>query len=1262
MLTKLALLLFLAHCLFAGDSLVPSNQIASNSSIPAPAAGTPWAVQLYLDVIPQTLVTNPTYPVVSNSTGFGFYLEAVNGCGGVCLETEMTNETGQTGFGGFAISGTPSDAGYLTLVHDTLAAGGAHSNTDTIYIWDKNNNLLTTQSQTYSTNTANGIGFEVSGGTDAWHFAFVRACSGAAVTTIANRMPTTAGGCPAGTEIFEWKFDGNLSDSSGNGYTATLNTGSASYAATLYQNVIAAMCSVLCSAVPPWSTSVPAGALAPSWAAGTTVQLDGSLSFSEADSSNAISSYAWSMLSSPTPPTWSSTSIASPTLSGVISTVPSATDYEPQLVVTDTAMNTATISSHVGAVTQNSGGIVNTGNSTMDATLGSLIAWGKNPWGYQDWWHEDAMTLRLAYYQSNQTAQGLTFPGWATQGKPQWETYGTGTISYYFNGVGNLYYLNPSLGTTLNGSCSSTATSCAVTACSGLDFTSTPTRIVIFDGTNWDEDRATACTGNVVTFAYDPSALPRHSFATGVNVLQSKVTGSGTKFVTDSNVPVCPVGAPGLPGLASYSTGTAGLTAGSTAMTGSGTAWMSSGAVYAGNFVQVSATNSSLAAFTFMAVIATVNSDTSITLARPFPPDATTATGLTYYVMPATRTPVLHYQNAFTDPTYDPTGDSQLMFGTTGCESETAFYINPAGGNNFGLGNQFAGVHDVSTPSGGSLDGQHFTGQHWSVTDVTGWVNETATGGINFYGEGLASRELFYRSGLTQAYTAAGLIDNYWLHSPWGNADGNGYPRLYLGGGGIGAWVSYLTDSATKVTISNLRGYADIGAAYVTDIASMGCNAFDDTRDTGYAYAWLIYGAIYDPDTSSTSAPGGVSWSAYWRSFLTQMEANDTLCANADYSFANGYLWNASFPVLTMTNGSAIATGTGLPSTLCNGIATGSATVVNGSNAITATAGSFPSGTALFLTGTTGGGASVFVQNLAYSGTGSSAVLGGYWLGDSGTITWLAGSWDGNPGSGSALDMMTIATSENDLTDLKKSWACTLNSSTQITLNRAWDGPSSSVSVIYRPYVANLAGFGQQPFMLGIKSYGMNLLATQTVPALSSFKAPYAALAAGSTGWIWNTGMDHQLFGTNYGRIYQTCEPTNTAPTGTDFDFRAPGCTYGFSYAFLSTEQNSETGRAHTIYYANNPSSANLTLGDEFYGSLWGYCPWTTGGAYCSANSTAANAAQSNLGLPSGVASGKWYGFFTGIGFSSGWPAYRQGIGATSVPVGIGAQVSAAVP
>jgi hypothetical protein len=116
--------------------------------------------------------------------------------------------------------------------------------------------------------------------------------------------------------------------------------------------------------------------------------------------------------------------------------------------------------------------------------------------------------------------------------------------------------------------------------------------------------------------------------------------------------------------------------------------------------------------------------------------------------------------------------------------------------------------------------------------------------------------------------------------------------------------------------------------------------------------------------------------------------------------------------------------------------------------------------------------------------------------------------------------MLTFA-QNNDDPNLKKNYACTWNSSTSITLDRAWEGANGN----YLAYNTNLAGYGQQPFMLGINTYRMNLLATQTDSALSSFVSPYQTFTADSTAWIWNTGMDPDILGTHYGRVFTQCEP-----------------------------------------------------------------------------------------------------------------------------------------
>ena len=466
-----------------------------------------------------------------------------------------------------------------------------------------------------------------------------------------------------------------------------------------------------------------------------------------------------------------------------------------------------------------------------------------------------------------------------------------------------------------------------------------------------------------------------------------------------------------------------------------------------GSYIRVPATHAGGSPFVFVAKIAAVTGG-SLTLARAYPIDADTAPGLVYNIMLAQRTIVLRYPHAV-----DPSGPGELTWGTSDCESDTATYLNP-----FGAYNTVGSAHDIPALNGRGLDGilvnpSSCTGCGvYGVTDSSGWVNQSSAGGISFYGESLAHRALYFRSGLNSALTAANYIADYWIKSPFGNADGSGTPRLFLGGEGIGAFVHAIVDNVPSLW-PDLRGYANLGVQMVNGFyngGALNCNTYDDTRDSGYAFAWLILASIYDPDTTSTAAPGGIPWRTYWQNQLPHMLAIDTGCesqvatGNAAHSWANGFLFNNNiYPQITVTNGSATATGAGIPATLCEGTASGTATVTNGSSILTILSGTLPQGsdtTSIFLTGTTGGGTSVFVQNMEYSGPGgSAATLGEFWLGDTGTISWVA-----ETGTNGGVSMMTIAQSNNDLANLQKNWACIWNSSTSITLNRPWDGASGN--------------------------------------------------------------------------------------------------------------------------------------------------------------------------------------------------------------------------
>jgi len=305
---------------------------------------------------------------------------------------------------------------------------------------------------------------------------------------------------------------------------------------------------------------------------------------------------------------------------------------------------------------------------------------------------------------------------------------------------------------------------------------------------------------------------------------------------------------------------------------------------------------------------------------------------------------------------------------------------------------------------------------------------------------------------------------------------------------------------------------------------------------------------------------------------------------------------------------------------------------------MTVTAGTIPASGAntLVITGTSGG--SPFTGSYLYSGTGGSVLISVLWPGDTGNVSWMAVNIPDLSGNGGA--MTAYATSNSDYTDLANNYACIWNSSTSLTLDHPWRGATGST---YGGYKGNLAGFGQQPYMLGIKSYGMGLLAAATDPALSAYAGVYAAFNKQAAQWIHDKGVDANTLTTNYGRIFEFCEPTTTA-SGTAFDERTPGCNYGTSLNGMSVgrEQNEEISNAISSFYIDNPGSANQLWGDSLYGAVWGNPSYNTGGVYSDAASDATNIDATNL-LDSSINIGKWYGFFAGMGMLHRWPAVRLG-------------------
>ena len=530
--------------------------------------------------------------------------------------------------------------------------------------------------------------------------------------------------------------------------------------------------------------------------AGFPAQLDGSRSFSLADSSSQVS-YQWGQVSGPTTVRWSDTTVATPTIEGLIFGT-----YTFQLTVKDVTGKTASTTLQVGAVATDANGVVVQADPNADKLFGPMIAFGQNPWGYADERALRATTLRSAAYDT----QGLT--------NPTWETPLGGTVTYKFWPIV----------TTLASDLSSSMTSIQVDDVSQFDLTTFPTRILVGNAPYgpFEEIRICSASGNTLNVCYDGRGwrsgsylhTAASSWSKGTRLNQDKVTGTGTQFLTD----FCPAGS-GWSGPISYRDGTVTVVPGSGTLIGNGTAWANTNA--GGRAIRIEGTHNGGIAFVFEAYVSAVSSATSLALSRPWPSDADPGSFRYALINADTRNITPHYVR--------PDGtDGIIYFLTSGCESDTALYL-------YGWSDD--GITGVQTD------------KQYSFMDGFGYVGDY---GPNFYDEVLAHYALYYRSGWTPARDAARKIGDNWLDYPEiANGDAGGIPRRMSI---TGIYANTVLDGRTK-NWSGLRTLANRGARAITE----DCDT--DLRENAYELSWLALAALFDPvDTGSSTEPNQRSY------------------------------------------------------------------------------------------------------------------------------------------------------------------------------------------------------------------------------------------------------------------------------------------------------------------------------------------------------------------------------------------------------------------
>jgi len=1135
-------------------------------------------------------------------------------------------ETGPAG--SFCGIPAPSLSGFVSrfvtfrFQHIPGAGGGGN---DTCQGWDVNGNLLASSAWTYSgeTNYSNGVSIGDEWGVDGNVVNYLRIYS--STVSVTSRPPITADSVDS-SRVFEWKFDGNLLDSGPGGYTASVMTnwnagGAQSYVSTVGQSLVAPL-AINTNLNPSWPKPIPG--YQPSWRAGQPGGLSCANSYSQSD--NPSISCSWQVLLQPgqIAPSWSSQTSQTPTLTGLV-----FGDYAVQLTVTDQAGNSATSVTHIGAVATDENGVVVNANPAADAILGPMIAFGQNPWGLADYWHLAGSIQRESQYVS----AGLS-PVWPYA---TWEVMQSGTVSYNWIGVGMAATYMGGAQTVLTAPCSSSAASCTVADVTPLQLTALPARIYIStagtgrNSSQFEEIRVCSVSGtspSTLTFCYDgrgyadPSNGTRQAardWNSGDVVGNDPIIGTGTSFTST----LCPAGAPGPFGTIVYSAGTVALTAGATAVSLSGGTWTAA-TVVNGNYIVVSATHSTIP-FKFISPISSLTDGTDLVLTRPFPFNADTASGLTYSIV---------QPNIYVDLGYtvaqglDPAVPFTRYWPTSyGCESDTLAYISP--------------YYDPGSWNPVT------TAQPYTYQVGNWWYNQSSSGGLDYYSEDLANLAGWLRSGLKQFHDSAMMIGDIWIRQPQ-KSNGGGGSLLFYGGPVIGGEANaVLSDTGHGTQWKDIRSFA-FGAINGYPFAASSTNDCnnDDSREKGYQGAFLALAAEFDPDTTSSYAPGGISWHKYWQNGLVQYAANEAACANQFGNTDNSWRWTGGMPesqsaanAVTFTTESATGIGAGLTNNYCFGVGqAANVTVTNGSAVVTGSG--FPTSgwnrvaiTGPGLVGRNGNSVpTIWVYATPDSSTQFTIGYGATWPGSSSSAASVMFD-NGTDGLTSFMSFEADPMSQYE-------WSCIYNSSSSITLHRPWTG---STSVNYA-YMSNVTGYNIMPFMLGIRQYAW--WQAQNASGGSSLAAIFQSFR--NKAGIYEHNVYDPASGANYYAIQPGCDPITLASMGNAVCYSGnpptgPGAGYSYAAARVNTIENS---MSLTDYYLSQAgSSSAVAWGDLLYGNCMGNPSFTTGGVHTATDGNTCDSGAGNLNSSTafGIGAGKWYGFFFGIGASWRWPAQRLG-------------------
>jgi hypothetical protein len=710
-----------------------------------------------------------------------------------------------------------------------------------------------------------------------------------------------------------------------------------------------------------------------------------------------------------------------------------------------------------------------------------------------------------------------------------------------------------------------------------LDFSELPTVLMIHTGNNiFEEVQVCSVSGNVLTVCYDGRAF-RAGLYERVPAPQAWPVGTSVRQIatigtgTKFLTDFCGAG-PGEAGLPLNLAGKVSMTPGSTTVTGTGTAW---DGTLVSTRIRIQGTHGG-APFVFFSTVQAVNSPTSITVSRVWPADADPGTGLSYAVLQQGRSIVRGWVR--------PDGtQGQFLSTISACESDTRMYHTDW-------------YTAISQPQTNQNIG-------W---ELGSWFAEY---GPNYYDEVLAHYAGYMRSGYTFFRDNARMIGDYLPTSPDYDEGWIGiFPRrVGLTGMVAAAVLDGRTSNwyAIRKTAAGAVGFAGTGGAVISS-----CDT--DIREDAYGLSWIALAALFDPvDTGEPNTPNQRS---YWKAQLDKALIRDRACKGPNYEFPQPY-WGGS-GAYNMTTGSTTVTGSNPGASMCAAAGTGTINVTNGVHSATGTG--FAPNTKIVVKGLRNGQPYLF-----YS----------YFTVNSPTAITMASPYDGDSGTypyqiETDTYWLAFAKDYTDHATMNVLYTCQWIDNNTIQLDRPWQGQTG----VFQSYRYLELGYGQEPFLAGIKTFAMKLASLASTGETS---VGYAQLAAGTANWILSSGFDPLTGGLNYAREWPGCEPKLNPRLNCMYS-NAPGSYDIQSARFL----NAEAQNALRVAYEANPTPQNLAFGDQFYGAQWG----KLGGPY--ADGVYLTALDSDA-----IWNFKWLGFLFGIGMAHQWPAVRLGGVSPAVPV-----------